>query len=39
VDPSALRKAARVARLDTFASLASEWLDGSSAPLCLSWDG
>jgi hypothetical protein len=39
VDPSALRKAARVARLDTVASLASEWLDGSSAPLCLSWDG
>jgi len=39
VDPSALRKAARVARLDTFASLASEWLAGSSAPLCLSWDG
>lgn len=28
VDPSALRKAARVARLDTFASLASEWLAG-----------
>lgn len=27
VDPSALRKAARVARADTFESLASEWLE------------